>query len=156
MKVILEGCDGTGKTTLAKLLAERYGLDICHCTQHDPADYNFYLHTMRKENIVWDRHTLGELIYPNVFGRTPKLCVAEARELMIIAQQLGVKIFILTADIEVIKSRLINRGSEDDRILNKIEEIDSEFRRLGEQFHIPVIDTSSMTLNDIYKLMEEC
>lgn len=156
MKVILEGCDGTGKTTLAKLLAERYGLDICHCTQYDPADYNFYLHTMRKENVVWDRHTLGELIYPKVFGRTPKLCVTEARELMLIAQQLGVKIFILTADIEVIKSRLISRGSEDDRILNKIEEIDSEFRKLGEQFHIPVIDTSSMTLNDIYKLMEEC
>ena len=48
MKVILEGCDGTGKTTLAKLLAERYGLDICHCTQYDPADYDFYSHTMRK------------------------------------------------------------------------------------------------------------
>ena len=39
MKIILEGCDGTGKTTLAKLLAEKYGLDICHCTAEDPKDF---------------------------------------------------------------------------------------------------------------------
>lgn len=156
MKVILEGCDGTGKTTLAKLLAERYGLDICHCTQHDPADYDFYRQTMRKENVVWDRHTLGELIYPDVFGRTPKLSVLEGEELMKIAKEEGVKVFILTSDLETIKSRLMSRGSEDQKILNRLDDIDASFRWLGKMFNIPVIDTSSMTLNDIYKLMEEC
>lgn len=156
MKVILEGCDGTGKTTLAKLLAERYGLDICHCTQHDPADYDFYRQTLRKENVVWDRHTLGELIYPDVFGRTPKLSPVEAEKLMKIAKDEGVKMFILSTDIETIKSRLESRGTESEKILNRIKDIDASFRWLGRMFSIPVIDTSSMTLNDIYNLMEEC
>lgn len=48
MKIILEGADGTGKTTLAKILAERYGLDICHCTQDDPNDFIFYQQSIRK------------------------------------------------------------------------------------------------------------
>ena len=42
MRIILEGCDGTGKTTLANILAFKYGLDICHCTASDPSDFQFY------------------------------------------------------------------------------------------------------------------
>ena len=73
MKIIIEGADGTGKTTLAKILADKYGLEICHCTQHDPADFYFYRETLRKENVIWDRHTIGELIYPLIFDRKAKI-----------------------------------------------------------------------------------
>lgn len=155
MKIILEGCDGTGKTTLAKILADRYGLDICHCTQDDPGDYEFYRQTLRKENVIWDRHTLGELIYPKVFGRCQKISSEDARLLMHYAKEEGVTILVLTTDIESIHDRIDARGDEDGRICDRLAKIDEQFKRYAEEFRIPIIDTSTMTLKEIFNLIEE-
>lgn len=155
MKIILEGCDGTGKTTLAKILADRYGLDICHCTQDDPGDYEFYRQTLRKENVIWDRHTLGELIYPKVFGRVQKISSEDARLLMHYAKEEGVTVLVLTTDIESIHDRIDARGDEDGRICDRLAKIDEQFKRYAEEFRIPIIDTSTMTLKEIFNLIEE-
>lgn len=155
MRIILEGCDGTGKTTLAKILAERYKLDICHCTQRDAKDYDFYFQTLRKEDVIWDRHTLGELVYPNIFGREPQLACCEARDIIEAAKKDGVKIFVLTTDPSILKQRLLSRGTEDWRIIKQCQEIDSAFQFHAKAFNIPVIDTSKMTLNEIFDLIEK-
>ena len=156
MKIILEGVDGAGKTTLAKILAERYGLDIVHCTQHDAADYNFYRQTLRKQNVVWDRHTLGELIYPFVFQRPPQIGTEDARLIMHYAKQEGVIILVLTTDMDTILKRLHARNTEEHPlIIGNIKWIDERFRFYAEQFNIPIIDTSKMTLAEIFNLIEE-
>ena len=155
MKIILEGCDGTGKTTLAKMLAEKYKLDICHCTQYDPTDFDFYKQTARKDNIVWDRHTIGELVYPFVFDRKPKISPQDALLVLAYAKEAGAKIFILTADLEEIIRRIKSRGNEDERILNKIKWIDDRFRYYADFFDIPLIDTSKMTFSEIFNLVEK-
>lgn len=154
MHVILEGCDGTGKTTLAKLLAEKYGLDICHCTQHDPKDFEFYKQTARKENVVWDRHAIGELIYPNVFGRTAEISVEDAKIILSYARENGGKVLVITADDDVIASRLHKRGGEDNSILEKLSWINYQFRFYANCFGLPLIDTSQMTMDEIFKLIE--
>ena len=154
MKIILEGCDGTGKTTLAKILAEKYGLDVCHCTQNDPGDYDFYRQTLRKENVIWDRHTIGELIYPKIFGRKQKIGVEDARLLMHCAKEEGVKVFVLTTDIESLYNRIDARGDEDECVHDNLANIDRQFRRFAEEFRLPVIDTSKVTLKDIFNLVE--
>lgn len=155
MRIILEGVDGAGKTTLAKILAERYGLDVVHCTQSDASDYDFYRQTLRKENVVWDRHTIGELIYPYVFDRKPNIGVEDARLVMHYAKQEGVKVFVLTADEDAIARRLIARGNEHPRILRDFRKINDEFLFYAEQFNLPVIDTTKMTLTEIFNLIEE-
>lgn len=155
MKIILEGCDGTGKTTLAKILADKYGLDICHCTQYDAADYDFYRQTARKENVIWDRHTIGELIYPNIFGRKQQIGTEDARLVLHYAKQAGAKIFVLTCDEKTIKSRLSARGDEHPLIMNNVEYINNMFLFFADEFHVPVIDTSKMTLNEIFNLIEK-
>lgn len=155
MRVILEGVDGAGKTTLAKILAERYGLDIAHCTQADAADYAFYRQTLRKENIVWDRHTLGELIYPKVFNRKAQIATEDARLITHYAKEEGVKILVLTADMPVLLERLNKRvPKENFLIMDNLDFIDSQFKFFAEHFHLPVIDTSKMTLNEIFNLIE--
>lgn len=155
MRIILEGCDGTGKTTLAKILAERYGLDVCHCTQHDPGDYNFYRQTLRKENVVWDRHTLGELIYPYIFERKPGIGAEDARLIMHYAKEEGAKVFVLTADISTIYERLNARGNENPLIYENVDHIDQKFRFYAEQFNVPIIDTSKLSLQQIFNIIEE-
>lgn len=155
MKIILEGCDGTGKTTLAKLLAERYGLDICHCTAADPGDYEFYKQTARKENVIWDRHTIGELIYSYVFDRQPQISPEDARLALAYAREAGTKIFVLTTNIDEIKCRIARRGKEDQRILDNLEWINQRFLFFADYFHIPVIDTSKMTFGEIFALVEK-
>ena len=155
MKIILEGVDGAGKTTLAKILAEKYGLDIAHCTQYDAADYEFYRQTLRKENIVWDRHTLGELIYPKVFNRLPQIGTEDARILMHLAKEEDVKVLVLTADMHALYERLNNRvPSEHHLIVENLDYIDAQFRFYAEQFRLPVVDTSQMTLQGIFNLVE--
>ena len=154
MKIILEGVDGAGKTTLAKILANEYGLDVCHCTQHDPADYEFYKNTARKENVVWDRHTIGELVYPEIFNRKPKISPEDARLILYYARQEGAKVFVLTSDLVTLKKRLSTRGGEDQRILDNLWKIDSKFRFYAENFHIPIINTQIMTLGEIFDLIE--
>lgn len=154
MKIILEGVDGAGKTTLAKILAEKYGLDICHCTQHDAADYDFYRQTLRKENVVWDRHTLGELIYPKIFDRKPQIGTEDARLVMHYAKEENVKVLVLTADMATIYERLNARGDEDSRIYENVDWIDSQFKFYAKQYHVQVIDTSKMTLQQIFDLVE--
>jgi thymidylate kinase len=155
MKIILEGADGTGKTTLAKLLAEKYGLDICHCTRDDPADYDFYKHTARKENVVWDRHTIGELIYPEVFNREPQIGVEGVRLVLGYARENKGRIFILTTDLDTIKSRLKNKGEEFSEVIENIEKINEKFLFYADIFSIPVIDTSKMTIQEIFDLVEK-
>lgn len=155
MKIILEGVDGAGKTTLAKILAEKYGLDICHCTQYDAADYDFYRQTVRKENVVWDRHTIGELIYPTIFDRKQQISTEDVRLVIHYAKEAGAKIFVLTADMDVIYRRLNERGNEDFRIYENVDYIDNLFRFYANQYHVPVIDTSKMTLQEIFNLVEE-
>lgn len=155
MKIILEGVDGAGKTTLAKILAEKYGLDICHCTQYDAADYDFYRQTVRKENVVWDRHTIGELIYPTIFDRKQQISTEDVRLVIHYAKEAGAKIFVLTADMDVIYRRLNERGNEDFRIYENVDYIDNLFRFYADQYHVPVINTSKMTLQEIFNLVEE-
>ena len=155
MKIILEGADGTGKSTLAKILADKYHLDICHCTQTDPSDYEFYKQTARKDNVVWDRHTIGELIYPMVFNRDPKIGVEDAHLVIAYAKEAGVRIFVLTTDIEEMKRRVMARGTEDPRILEKLEWINSEFLLYARLFDLDVIDTSKMTIQEVFNLVEK-
>lgn len=156
MRIIVEGCDGTGKTTLVNLLAKKYALDICHCTSEDPADFDFYKHTARKENVIWDRHTIGELIYPMVFDRKMMISPEDARIVLGYARENGGKVFVLTADDDIIRQRLLSRNiPEDSRIITKISYINDRFKFFANQFCVPIIDTSKLTINEIFEMVEK-
>lgn len=68
MLIVIEGPDGSGKTTLAKQLAERFGLTYHH-EGPPPKDipalehYGAVLENLRQEKVVFDRFALGERVY---------------------------------------------------------------------------------------------
>lgn len=140
--IIIEGADGTGKTTLAKIIAAKYGWDICHCTADDPKDFDFYKHTARKKNVIWDRHTIGELIYPYVFDRQPKISAEDARIILDVAKQNGIMVLVLTADIDDLQKRLNIRGEECPEVLDKLGWINDKFAFYADAFRVETINTS--------------
>ena len=76
--IVIEGCDGTGKTTLAKNLASLLGLEYVHeSTPKGLDNFQYYLDRALElpRNAVLDRFHLGEYVYPKLKndGRLPLL-----------------------------------------------------------------------------------
>ncbi|MCH9665571.1 MAG: hypothetical protein K0U41_06940 [Gammaproteobacteria bacterium] len=70
MLILLEGPDRTGKTTLAKHLAEVFSLNYIHCSKpktDDPFKEYIGLLDSIKEPTVLDRGHLGEYVYSKLW-----------------------------------------------------------------------------------------
>ena len=64
-------------------------------------------------------------------------------------------VMTVEANHDTIKERLLARGNEHQNILDQYEWIDDQFKFYAENFHVPVIDTTKMTLTEIFNLVEE-
>lgn len=67
MLIILEGCDGVGKTTLANMLKSALDdAEIIHCNVDTPNTYDFFKRIVQaagKKNIIADRFCYGQFVY---------------------------------------------------------------------------------------------
>lgn len=111
MLFIFEGCDGTGKTTLAKRLAPILDADIIHCTTETPNDYPFFSEIVSasiSRNIIADRFCYGQFVYQT--ERERKLSQTQLFQLEAEMLNAGVKLIYVTADTKDIMDRLISRG----------------------------------------------
>lgn len=73
MKIILEGPDGSGKTTLAEALCKKTGFPVVHLTYiKDPElmEKQFYT-VMRMNEVILDRYVLSNMAYSHIFGNQP-------------------------------------------------------------------------------------
>ena len=150
MRIIIEGADGVGKTTLVNKLAERYNLGVIHCHSKDPNDLDFYYQLLRKNEVIYDRHLIGEMVYPKIFGRPQKLKEYELEYLLAKSDDLGVSIIILTAGINDIEKRLFEKD-EFECVLNNIEDINNNFLKLAGKYNIPVINTSNYSIEEVFE-----
>jgi tRNA uridine 5-carbamoylmethylation protein Kti12 len=64
--IIIEGPDCSGKSTLAKILAEKFNKKILHC---DSKTMDEEIYNAIKDGYVLDRSHIGEYIYSEVFER---------------------------------------------------------------------------------------
>lgn len=66
MLIVLEGCDATGKTTLANMLANLMNGTVVHCTAETPNTYGFFeslIYAAENKNIICDRFCYGQFVY---------------------------------------------------------------------------------------------
>lgn len=126
MNIILEGPDAVGKTTFAELLRDNYNMEIVHfpsatCQEHLDALY--------KDNTIFDRFHIGELVYPEIYGREPKLDFDEANSKIMraIVDNNDILIFYITSDLEILRQRLIERGEYN--YLDEIEQQNELFKK---------------------------
>lgn len=143
MRIIVEGADGVGKSTVVEYLAKKYNCDIIHMTAWGSRDYCDYHAKLSLNNVISDRSFLSEMVYKQAFGLQPKLTFTQLDALMNHVKENDWKFIILTAPVDVLKQRLHERGNESEDIINAIELIDHLYRIYGTTYDIPIIDTSN-------------
>ena len=155
MNIIIEGPDGVGKSTLVTKLKEHYNIDSIRLSYKDPKDINFYGRILEKTDCIFDRQFLSEIVYAPIFGRECQLSWGDVCELHKKTKDLGIKIFILDADIDEILHRINKRGDEFEEVKNNINNLRLKFLYLAEVLNIEIIDTSKIEFEDIIRKVEE-
>ena len=124
MQIIIEGPDATGKSTLAEKVYKKYGMkQIIHSTSKTRNDYHYHADLLDYcEDCVFERFHIGEMVYPQIYGREGKLSDNDFFALnKKIVDNHAMMIILYTSDLSVLEDRLIERGE-----LNYLEEIDQQ------------------------------
>lgn len=156
MKVIIDGCDLTGKTTLINQVKAYYNdpkLSHLHFSYKDRRDYEFYDTMLDKENFIADRHFIDEAIYPEVFNRANGLKPGELTELFMKCLNNNIKIIILTCSDEELLKRSKTRNEEKEVAENLIN-INKKFIALAAYYNLQIFDTTKNKLTDIIEFIE--
>jgi broad-specificity NMP kinase len=155
MKIIIEGADGTGKTTLIKKIIQKFNIkSYIHINRHDPNTYNFYYETVKKNDVIFDRHLIGEMIYPKVFNRKANLNKQTFEMLLKHIEDEKCIIIILYTNNENLISRLKFKTDEYDEVIKNILEINRQFLEIAAKYNIKIFDTSQVTYKEIFNWIE--
>lgn len=149
MRIALDGCDGTGKTTISEKLANKFGCNIVRLTYGGDRSLKAYTHLMICDNIVHDRTFLSEIIYPKYFGRASRLDSEIIPTLYEIIKAYDINMFILTAKPETILERIGKRGDEFIDDSNKFIQINADYVTTAMENNFIIIDTTNKTIDEI-------
>jgi predicted kinase len=107
--IVLEGCDGTGKTTRAAELADRHGYSVIHSSCVDDPDglAGAYRAVLRQPGkLALDRSFVSELVYGQLRDGQARLTGREAAELAFALADRGGVLIHLTAHPKALAWRL--------------------------------------------------
>lgn len=111
MLIVLEGCDGAGKSYLAEILSKIMDAEVIHCTAETANDFGFFYNLIQAgddRNIIADRFCYGQFVYQKKEDR--KLDQSMLNELETEMLNHGVSVVYVTASPETIVARLEERG----------------------------------------------
>jgi thymidylate kinase len=149
--IVLEGCDGTGKTTLANMLATGHRYAVVHSgrTPNDVDLVERYRSILAiRGKIVLDRSFISELVYGPLDHGQSRLTTLEAAELALRVKARGGVLVHLTGAPETIFTRLRARdGSAPpiERVRALIEAYRNAFATLADTAPIITVNTTVAT-----------
>lgn len=152
MNVIIEGVDGAGKTTLIRQIADELDCDILCMTRCGSKDYSDYVAKAQLRRMVSDRSFLSEIVYCTVFGRKCSITPLQMDSLIKYYRSHGWKFYLLDADAETIRKRLMVRGDEDPANIEKIESLRAAYLAFAYFYDIPIIKSEEL---DVKKFIAE-
>ena len=151
----MEGCDGVGKTTLVRKLADHFECDILVMTEKGSKRIEDYEDKANLNNVISDRSFLSELVYSNVFNRKSPQTPFQYEALVKLYRSRGWIFLILDADTQCIIDRLMLRGNEDEYKVKAIEKLGMFYKAIAYFYNIPIINTENLDVNELIKNLEE-
>lgn len=145
--IIIEGVDGSGKTTTCNLLSKELNLPVIKLKnvpkyfttniEEVSRVFNETVEQFKSFSFILDRGLVSSIIYSRVYGRKDNLDY-----IFSLFGEIKPKIFILTAD----EKTLFERKPEDEIIdIEKRKKLDLEYRKLSNYMRWELIDTSEKT-----------
>lgn len=114
MLFVLEGCDGSGKTTVANNLKSILpDAEIVHCTTDTPNDFDFFMRLIQAAKdryIIADRFCYGQFVYQTAEERHLTPHQLNILETEMLANH--VQVIHVTASVDEIENRLAFRGEK--------------------------------------------
>jgi thymidylate kinase len=147
--IVLEGCDGTGKTTAAAILGERYGYAVIHSGRIPDAEClaeRYRVALDRPGRIALDRSFVSELVYGPLREGFSRLTPRQAAELAFVLADRGGVLVHLTGRPETLAARLRARDGycpELDRIGALVRAYRDVFTGLAGAAPIVTADTTA-------------
>lgn len=150
--VVLEGCDGVGKSTLAERLGMHHGFAVVHSPRTpDHLDLASRYRTILAGNgrILFDRCFISELVYGPLHRGRSRINWTQAIDLAeSVIERSGVLIH-LTAPPAVVHQRLLTRDGEAvglEEVSALVKGYETVFSALADYTHVLTIDTSALDL----------
>lgn len=143
MLIVLEGCDGSGKSSLAELLAQLYNAKVIHATCETPNDmpwFNQIMDEAKTSNIIMDRAFWGQFVYQKPLER--KLGFADLSVLEKRLEAEGGKLIYVYSPERIINRRLNKRSEVTSR---PVRYILKKYKNLCIHANCPVIWYNSHT-----------
>lgn len=134
MRVIIEGADGSGKTTLALKYAKGKGLSYLDMRGKDPMTFEFCYNLLDKTNVVFDRFFLSERLYSEFYGLPARLTKGQERTLVQKCIDSGVEIVVCIPN----EHHVLDTEDEDIKLRHKF--LVNGYRKLAEEYNLKVID----------------
>jgi thymidylate kinase len=149
--VALDGCDGTGKTSLANMLATDHGFTIVHSPPTpDQVDLaSRYRDLISGDGpLVMDRCFISELVYGPIHRGRSRLSLEDAFDLAeAVTAHHGIMVH-MTAPAQVIQRRLTERDGPPTTPIEEITELIGAYRRVfdavAEHARVVGIDTAEI------------
>lgn len=150
--VVLEGCDGVGKSTFGEHLATQHGFVVVHSPRTpDHLDLASRYRAILAEDgkILFDRCFISELVYGPLHRGRSRINWPQAIDLAesVIARS-GVLIH-LTAPPAIIQRRLLSRDGEAvglEEVSALVSGYERAFSTLADYTHVLTVDTSLLEL----------
>ncbi|MGW1146947.1 hypothetical protein ACWD6I_18235 [Streptomyces sp. NPDC002454] len=150
--LVIEGCDGVGKTTLATFLAQDHGFTVVHSPRtpdHRDLASRYRELLDRPGRLVLDRCFLSELVYGPLLRGRSRITWAQAIDLTEAVVARDGAFLHLTAPPQVIQQRLAQRDGESAN-LSEITALVTSYHRVFDALatYCPVetIDTTNTGL----------
>lgn len=159
IRIIIEGVDGSGKSTLITELVELTSFDVIHCTDK-AEDKSLKAHKqLLTDNFetIFDRHFLSELIYPTIFEREPQISAKEAANFITELYEWDTVLIILLPSFEFVKHNLEARKNEPKKIMDKLDYLYTWYEEAAKTLikfkNVYVVDPTKETPEDILRMI---